>query len=103
MSGNRYEPLTEGQVQERVPVPWRVVDGVLVARYRTATMVRGLDFVVAIVAAAQAADHHPDIDFRYGTVGLSLTTHALGGLSDADVDLAVAIARIAAESGIEAG
>ena len=32
---------------------------------------------------AEAANHHPDIDIRWRTVNLALTTHDAGGLSDA--------------------
>ena len=39
--------------------------------------------------AATTANHHPDIHVeRYKTVRIVLTTHATGGISDADVALA---------------
>jgi 4a-hydroxytetrahydrobiopterin dehydratase len=42
-----------------------------------------------VAEAANAANHHPDIHIeRYRTVRIVLTTHATGGISDADVDLA---------------
>ncbi|HNP55840.1 MAG TPA: 4a-hydroxytetrahydrobiopterin dehydratase [Gordonia sp. (in: high G+C Gram-positive bacteria)] len=100
MSGARYEKLTTAQADERKPDSWRIVDGVLVGRYRSATMVGGLAFITDVVAAAEAADHHPDIEFRYGTVAFALTTHAVGQLSDADVDMAHAINAIADDHGI---
>ncbi len=50
---------------------------------------RAAQFVVDIARLADAADHHPDIDLRYpGVVHVTLTTHASGGLTDLDVDLA---------------
>jgi 4a-hydroxytetrahydrobiopterin dehydratase len=100
MSGARYEKLTAAQADERKPDSWRIVEGVLVGRYRSATMICGLAFITDVVAAAEAADHHPDIDFRYGTVAFALTTHAVGQLSDADTDLAHAIDRIARDLAI---
>lgn len=99
MTEHRYQPLTAAEAGARVPEPWRVIDGSLLASYRTGTMVRGLAFVTEIVGAAEAADHHPDIGLRYGTVGLALTTHAVGQLTDADVDLAVTIHGIAEKHG----
>jgi 4a-hydroxytetrahydrobiopterin dehydratase len=32
--------------------------------------------------------HHPDIDIRYTTVSLTLTTHKAKGLTQKDLDLA---------------
>ncbi|MFT3899914.1 MAG: 4a-hydroxytetrahydrobiopterin dehydratase [Gordonia sp. (in: high G+C Gram-positive bacteria)] len=93
--------MSAAEAEASAPEPWRVVDGRLSASFRTASMVRGLEFVNRIVGEAEAADHHPDIDFRYGTVGLSLITHAIDGLSDADIALAETISRIAAELEIE--
>ncbi|GED97774.1 4a-hydroxytetrahydrobiopterin dehydratase [Gordonia crocea] len=102
MVEHHYRPLSAAAAEQAVPAPWRVVDDSLVARYRTGTMVRGLEFVTRIVAAAEAADHHPDIGLRYGTVALAVTTHAVGGLTDADTALAAAIDQIARELGIGA-
>lgn len=45
-------------------------------------------FVVAVADAAEAADHHPDIDIRYCKVTLALTTHSAGGLTVKDMALA---------------
>ena len=53
-----------------------------------------LAFVNAVGAAAEAANHHPDIDIRWDTVTLHLTTHSDGGLTRKDLDLAAAIDRI---------
>jgi 4a-hydroxytetrahydrobiopterin dehydratase len=56
-----------------------------------------LAFVIKVDDAAVAADHHPDIHIeRYKTVRIVLTTHATKGISQADVDLAAKIDRIAA-------
>ena len=50
-----------------------------------------LAFVNAVGALAEAANHHPDIDIRWNTVTLRLTTHSAGGLTRKDLDLAAAI------------
>ena len=67
---------------------------------KTGTLTEGEPRLTDVVAAAEAADHHPDIEFRYGTVAFALTTHAVGQLSDADVDMAHAINAIADDHGI---
>jgi len=48
-------------------------------------------FVVRIGFLAEAADHHPDLDVRWRTVRVALTTHDAGGLTDRDFALAAAI------------
>ena len=45
-------------------------------------------FVRKVAAAAEARDHHPDIDIRWNKVTLTLTTHDAGGLTKKDFDLA---------------
>jgi 4a-hydroxytetrahydrobiopterin dehydratase len=46
-------------------------------------------FANRVAEAANAANHHPDIHIeRYKTVRIVLTTHATGGISDADLALA---------------
>jgi len=53
-----------------------------------------LAFVNAVGAAAEAANHHPDIDIRWNRVRLVLTTHDSGGLTLLDLALAAAIDRL---------
>jgi 4a-hydroxytetrahydrobiopterin dehydratase len=53
-----------------------------------------LAYVNAVGALAEAADHHPDIDIRWNTVTLALTTHDSGGITRRDVELATQIAAL---------
>ncbi len=49
------------------------------------------DAVAAIVRigfAAEALDHHPDVDLRWRTLHLTLVSHSAGGVSELDLDLA---------------
>jgi 4a-hydroxytetrahydrobiopterin dehydratase len=48
-------------------------------------------FVNRVAEAAEAADHHPDIDIRFSKVSLALSTHSAGGLTRRDFDLAATI------------
>lgn len=41
-----------------------------------------------IAEIAENNNHHPDIDIRWATLTFRLATHALGGLTSADVALA---------------
>jgi 4a-hydroxytetrahydrobiopterin dehydratase len=53
-----------------------------------------LAFVNAVGAAAEAANHHPDIDIRWNKVRLVLSTHDSGGITLLDLALAGAIDRL---------
>jgi 4a-hydroxytetrahydrobiopterin dehydratase len=45
-------------------------------------------FVDRVAEAAEAADHHPDIDIRWNKVTLVLSTHSAGGITAKDLELA---------------
>ena len=53
-----------------------------------------LAFVDKIGALAEEEGHHPDITLAWGKVGVTLTTHAIGGLSQNDFILAAKIDKI---------
>jgi 4a-hydroxytetrahydrobiopterin dehydratase len=44
--------------------------------------------VDAVAIAAEAADHHPDIDIRWRTLHFVLSTHDAGGVTELDIALA---------------
>jgi 4a-hydroxytetrahydrobiopterin dehydratase len=50
-----------------------------------------MGFVTRVALAAEAADHHPDIDIRWNRVTLVLSTHSAGALTGLDRDLASSI------------
>ena len=50
-----------------------------------------------IAEQAEAMNHHPDIDIRWRTLHLALTTHDKGGLTELDFDLAARIDAIVAK------
>jgi 4a-hydroxytetrahydrobiopterin dehydratase len=81
---------------------WRVLLGRIEASYRAGSFEAGAAFVSRIAAAAEAADHHPDVDLRYpDRVNVAMVTHAANSLTDADVSLARTISEIAADAGIK--
>jgi 4a-hydroxytetrahydrobiopterin dehydratase len=79
---------------------WRYVLGSIGAVFRSSTFTEGAAFVAAIAAAADAADHHPDVALRYpGTVHVTMCTHDRGGVTILDVELARTISSLAADAG----
>jgi 4a-hydroxytetrahydrobiopterin dehydratase len=49
---------------------------------------QAIDFVNSVAEIAEEEDHHPDIDIRYNKVRIQLSTHAEGGLTDRDFEVA---------------
>lgn len=56
-------------------------------------------FVDRAMALAQAANHHPDLGVHYDHVEITLTSHDAGGVTEADVAMAQALDRAAAQAG----
>jgi 4a-hydroxytetrahydrobiopterin dehydratase len=80
---------------------WRVLLGRIEATFRAGSFEAGAAFIGLIAAAAEAADHHPDVDLRYpDRVTVALVTQAVNALTDSDVSLARTISEIAADAGV---
>ena len=67
---------------------WKVEGGELTKTFEFERFLQAIAFVDKVAAAAERADHHPDIDIRYRKVTLRLITHAAGGLTYRDAQLA---------------
>jgi 4a-hydroxytetrahydrobiopterin dehydratase len=96
--------LSESDVTARLAElsDWRRADAdapSITATYELADFAAALAFVNAVGAEAETRNHHPDIDIRWNTVTLVLSTHSAGGLTNADFDLAGAISRLPREAG----
>lgn len=70
------------------------------ANFQTGSFAKGVELVTAIGQVADSANHHPDVDLRYGEVTVRLTSHDIGGLSERDADLARQISEAARELGV---
>ena len=81
---------------------WRVLSGGACTQFRTGSFSKGVELIGVIGALAEAANHHPDVDLRYGAVTVRLRTHEVDGLSERDVDLARRISAVARELGAQA-
>lgn len=81
---------------------WRFVLQRLHTRFRTPDYDTGLALVARIGAAAQEAQHHPEIDLHYGSVGVITSSHDVGGVTSRDIGFARTISAIADELGATA-
>jgi 4a-hydroxytetrahydrobiopterin dehydratase len=96
----RYTTVT---AEELAALPglddWRLVLGAIRAGFRAGSYLTAAALVAAIAEAAEAAEHHPDVDLRYpGEVQVVLRTHATGGLTTRDVELARVISDLARQA-----
>jgi 4a-hydroxytetrahydrobiopterin dehydratase len=86
------ERLDYAEVDEAIAaLDWQREGDELVKIAKRADFVAALAFVNAVGALAEDANHHPDIDIRWNTVTLRLTSHDSGGLTTKDVALARAV------------
>jgi 4a-hydroxytetrahydrobiopterin dehydratase len=67
---------------------WRREGDTIVRAVEAPSFLEGIDLVGVVARAAEAADHHPDIDIRWRTVTFALSTHSEGGLTAKDFALA---------------
>ncbi len=67
---------------------WARRGDVLTKSYTFPTFAQGIEFVRRVAHAADAMNHHPDIDIRYTKVVCTLSTHDAGGITQNDLDLA---------------
>lgn len=94
--------LSHDQILEAGLDDWRKVLNRLKARFRTGDFATGVQLVDRIGAAADAANHHPDVSLTYPEVIVTLSSHDVGGITSRDLDLARQISGFAAELGAEA-
>jgi 4a-hydroxytetrahydrobiopterin dehydratase len=100
MADNRLRPeggamprLDDTAVEEglqRLP-GWERRGNEIVKTFVREDFAHAMVFVNEVADAAEAAGHHPDIDIRWNKVTLTLSSHAEGGLTDRDFQLAARI------------
>ncbi len=73
---------------------WSVEGGELRKKYTFKSFLPGIGFVNQIAHAAEEAGHHPDITINYNVVGIALSTHSEGGITEKDFALAAKIDQI---------
>ena len=74
---------------------WHQEGDAITREVQAPTFLEGITLVQRVAEAAEALDHHPDIDVRYTTLTFTLSTHSEGGITAKDLDLAATIDRLA--------
>jgi 4a-hydroxytetrahydrobiopterin dehydratase len=93
-----YAPLlTQAEIDQALQAlpEWRREGEAIVRTLRCPTFRDAVELVNRVADAAEAADHHPDIEIVWRRVTFRLTTKASGGLTDKDMAMAAQIEGLA--------
>jgi 4a-hydroxytetrahydrobiopterin dehydratase len=93
----RYVPLDD-EAARAMPelASWTVAEKTISREFRLRNFAVIADFIRDVIEASEQLNHHPDLDIRYpNAVLVRMSTHVVGGLSNADVTLATEIDSIA--------
>lgn len=74
-------------------IHWRLQEGKLVTSLRFDTFREAFAFMTNVALYAESRDHHPEWSNVYNRLEIALTTHAAGGITSKDIDLATYIVR----------
>ena len=91
-------PLSPGEANSMLSdvAGWAISDDGKWLRksYKFKNFVAALAFVNKVGEAAEAEQHHPDLELGWGYVNIRLQTHAAGGLHQNDFIMAAKIEKI---------
>ena len=82
--------LTDDAVEQGIAgTGWKRDGDAIVREFEFANFAEAMKHVNNVAAAAEEANHHPDILVHgWLRVRLTLSTHSVGGLTQADLDMA---------------
>lgn len=75
---------------------WRREGNAILRDLRFDTFMAAIRFIDRVAVVAEEADHHPELTNVYWNVGIRLTTHDAGGVTERDLELARAIDAVVA-------
>ncbi|HMC07461.1 MAG TPA: 4a-hydroxytetrahydrobiopterin dehydratase [Solirubrobacterales bacterium] len=82
--------LSDGEIESKLGEldGWKRDGETIIKEFTLDDFVGSVDFVRRIVEPAEEMGHHPDLTISWDKVGVSITTHAEGGLTGNDFELA---------------
>ncbi len=85
--------LNEGELKKHLSAlkEWIRVGDSIRKTIKLKDFVHAMGFVNSVALLAEKLNHHPDIDIRWNTVTLILSTHSAAGLTELDMKLAAMI------------
>jgi 4a-hydroxytetrahydrobiopterin dehydratase len=91
------ERLDDGQIEARLGdlEGWERDGDAIVKEFELDNFVGSVEFANRLVEPAEDMGHHPDLSISWNKVRVSITTHAAGGLTSNDFELAKRIDALA--------
>lgn len=82
--------LAEGEIAQRLKglKDWGRDGQTIVKKFKFPDFPKAIEFVNRVAKVAEEAQHHPTIIITYNRVTLALSTHAEGGLTEKDFQMA---------------
>lgn len=89
--------LNESQIREALTAlpGWVHADNALKKSFKFKNFSQAWAFMSRVALAAEKMDHHPDWSNSYNNVGVSLSTHDAGGVTEKDIKLATSMEKYA--------
>ncbi len=88
------EKLSTENIQKKLKTnltSWKLIDNLLVREFKFKDFIEAFGFMTQVALLAQQANHHPEWSNVYNKVKICLTTHDANGITQNDIDLALAI------------
>jgi 4a-hydroxytetrahydrobiopterin dehydratase len=91
------ELLSDSEIDSRLAEldGWEREGQTIVKTFELADFVGSVEFIDRVVEPAEELGHHPDLSVSWNKVRVSITTHAAGGLTANDFELAKRIEGVA--------
>jgi len=87
-------PVETNQYLSKV-LGWKLIDNIKIKKeFKFKGFKQSIDFVNKVGSLAEEERHHPTITIIYNKVRITLSTHAIGGLSQNDFIMAAKIDQI---------
>ena len=90
--------LSDDDIKERLKEldGWRQRGEYIVKSFDRGDFVGSVKFIDLLVEPAEEMNHHPDIAISWSQVEVAISTHAEGGLTENDFELAKKVEAVAA-------
>ncbi len=86
-------PLTDEEIDQRLRLlpHWKRAGKALECRADFPSFPAAIGFINGAAIIAETLDHHPDLDIRWRTVVIRLSSHDAGGVTEMDFKLLAAL------------
>lgn len=88
------EKLSTHKIQKELKTnltSWKLIENQLVREFKFKDFIEAFGFMTKVALLAQQANHHPEWSNVYNKVKICLTTHDADGITQKDIDLALAV------------